>query len=1538
MSFSKSFVAAFFLFSATVFAQQSIVSKLGVKGVADSGGPGKANMLVKTDASGLIDDSFLPDPYTGHTRMDGRVYVSKSGHDGSSGQDGSVIQPYQTVRHALSELSSEDFMEVVLCSSPAVSDLADIEIKRGNITFSGVPGVSLPWVSSTNENLELTLNGVGIENFTAPTTSEERIAKVYLRNGGWIGNVANKASAKLRIFSDSSAETGCIPSDLLSGAPGIEFSVELDASDIGVDKSWWWGSSGGTVAEAIDRLGRRFLEGSEDGQLPVWTAGGWSWTSGYEPYEVTKTLILGLVDNMDFVDWTSLRNDYKTWANTMAWVSDQNFVTVSGLSGYDYVNRSDFNASSNALKAWVNENYYNKSSVVGAVLGSSALRTKIQDVSGPVATNVLWSLWPSEEEGEVVIPETALYNSFSSHVARIAIEVASSEPGSSASSGLSLDDVIPYDSSSTSTSKLYSVGTMNANFAKSAELTSVSNKVDDLHAYVHGSVADDIEGLQDDVENLGEAIDNIDAGLPASPIDGNPENGYQIDVFSLFPYSVLFSAGVTSKVYFVDKYATATNLDYARSITGLSVATNTGPNKRLVLSSGSFGDGFELYGAKDGGAGRLHLGAHTELYSQKSVNSYGGTSNTVAGGLVYIHSANGFCITNDEGGYIGTTLENGDLNIKHGGIIDISSTAGDVILNGDGGVFLGSGDTEMYVSADGIHLNPENGTSGVYIGNESLSNRFAFTNADRRAEYETFMFDSYGINLMYEGDSVDFDTHDVPTWKGSDLATVEYVDELVGASSSEMPGLVYDFDNDGNKWVVEYSGEDQHVVIPKYSGGNEVFGISATATGFGQVTSVLMLAKSVGIIEDNDGASSQLHSAFLENGNLQQFVWVNQHATFFAENDGAERHFFDRTLYDADGTDDDFVSGGAFCYCTNLHTFVAPWLKDIPTQCFQFTSNLVNVVVPSVENIGSGAFYESKIGKFVSHRIKKLYPGAFMRCGDLETVIMTSPVELESYAFENCGALDTVYMPCVKKIGYKAFAGCSSAYFGQDVVWPYLEEIGSRAFEPYGEGPGIGPGIDTTTLTIANARTILSLPVNIRQLYADSAEKVMTLCKHDSASSPKYVNLEVIKLGKIKKIPRYFAYNHPSLTRVILPSVEHVGRLAFSGCRNLAIVEMPNVISLESGVFRGDSMIKSAKFEKLRSAGGGAFSGTSISSATASTFPKLEICGPGLFSGCRSLQYITLPSARHIGHSLCGAKHANSFWYPVATNVRTISLPKAMTIGGSMAANCSNLVHFYAPNVVSMGGYMIANTPCNTSGSVYDPSDGTYRQYGLSFPSLQKCSTYAFAFATNATEFSAPGLASAGSCGRFLKSVTVEGTTTSVWTNWGGAWIGGAWTNIYVPSLPTYNSLMTRGSTSLSNFTYAGSFRSQSLPVFVDLDVERALDGDDDAIYDYTIKPYIGTSQWFTNSANYGVVLHMPKSNPKKPETLVVSFMALPGSSERIRFGVDNVSFPFSLENAPWELVHHTGDNYSNRNRTYEIEFKSPIGSDMWTYIRCTDF
>ncbi len=142
------------------------------------------------------------------------------------------------------------------------------------------------------------------------------------------------------------------------------------------------------------------------------------------------------------------------------------------------------------------------------------------------------------------------------------------------------------------------------------------------------------------------------------------------------------------------------------------------------------------------------------------------------------------------------------------------------------------------------------------------------------------------------------------------------------------------------------------------------------------------------------------------------------------------------------------IGSSAFYNCTSLTQVTMPdSITSIGNNAFYNVPAIFEANLPNLENLGSHAFYNTGITKFISSdKLVTIDAGAFSFCASLESVILSnSIININTSTFFGCTSLTQITIPdSVTSIGDNVFQGCTSL---ESITIPNsVTSIGERAF------------------------------------------------------------------------------------------------------------------------------------------------------------------------------------------------------------------------------------------------------------------------------------------------------------------------------------------------------------------------------------------------------------------------------------------------------------------------------------------------------------
>ena len=328
-------------------------------------------------------------------------------------------------------------------------------------------------------------------------------------------------------------------------------------------------------------------------------------------------------------------------------------------------------------------------------------------------------------------------------------------------------------------------------------------------------------------------------------------------------------------------------------------------------------------------------------------------------------------------------------------------------------------------------------------------------------------------------------------------------------------------------------------------------------------------------------------------------------------------------------------------------------VTSIGNWAFSNCSSLTSVTIGnSVTSIGEGAFWycSSLTSVTIPNSVTSIGDRAFYGCSSLTSLtIGESVTSIGNYAFYSCSKLSSIIIPnSVTSIGSYAFRNCSSLTF---VTIPNsVTSIESSAFSGCS-----------------------SLPVENNLRYADT-----------------YL---------VEAVDKTLS------TYSIKDGTKWIGNSAFSSCRSLASITIPNsVTSIGSWAFEGCSSLTSVTIpNSVTSIGSRAFYDcSSLTSVTINSNAVVNKDHPHYSNishifGSQVTEYIIGDAVKGIGE----------YAFSDSSSLTSITIPNSVTSIGNWAFfNCSSLTSVTIPNsVTSIGKYAFRN--CSSLTSVAIPNSVT---------------------------------------------------------------------------------------------------------------------------------------------------------------------------------------------------------------------------------------
>lgn len=447
---------------------------------------------------------------------------------------------------------------------------------------------------------------------------------------------------------------------------------------------------------------------------------------------------------------------------------------------------------------------------------------------------------------------------------------------------------------------------------------------------------------------------------------------------------------------------------------------------------------------------------------------------------------------------------------------------------------------------------------------------------------------------------------------------------------------------------------------------------------------------------------------------------------------------YDTTVVNADFPKVEWIGTNAFSNCTNLQTINFPKCRYIEYEAFVSCKKITEVSFPECETVYGRAFescwslttaYFPKATHFLSN--------AFSDCYNLTSIEAPLLERVDGCAFYECYKLSEVNFPLAKTIGSTweyatfAFTPLKSAYF------PLASFVCRNAFSgctslttanlanAYDIGSAVFKGctsLETVTFgaysysSIAYPSTLFSGCTNLKSIYVPSG----ALNYYQTSSWWSYWSDKIVPYDESDEYIYPYEYaNNTTITEIPLnkQNAKYLGYNAFLGCTNLKSVNLPNCVSVYSGVFSyhlkstieyvniGVSYLPNdnfMQFSKLREFHApnlrevsldGMFS--SCSNLEVAYLPNLSMLKGYVFYECTNLRSVNLDSVLEIP----------SKTFMDVSSLEVINLPACKTFAQDAFIQCYGLKTVSAPNLESWGASAFNACPIE---SVYIGSRVTY--------------------------------------------------------------------------------------------------------------------------------------------------------------------------------------------------------------------------------------
>lgn len=329
------------------------------------------------------------------------------------------------------------------------------------------------------------------------------------------------------------------------------------------------------------------------------------------------------------------------------------------------------------------------------------------------------------------------------------------------------------------------------------------------------------------------------------------------------------------------------------------------------------------------------------------------------------------------------------------------------------------------------------------------------------------------------------------------------------------------------------------------------------------------------------------------------------------------------------------IGAGAFSGCSNLTSVtIGNKVTSIGERVFSGCSGLTSVSIPnSVTSIGDDAFREcsSLTSVTIGNNVTSIGSCTFFGCSNLTSVVIGSGVtSISSIAFINTNLKKTIWLCNTPPSGYSSAKGVvnyvSNEGFNIDnkVVYPFLSSyfvVDGVVYVPVSPSDRTCDVVDCANdksmarvnigETVTNKGISLNvMNINTYSFYGNRYIKEVNVSSHGSIDNYAFedcAQLETVVLGK---------------------NVTSIGGNTFSNCTKLQNIVIPDAVtSIGFNAFQNCSAMTFAKIGSgVETIHDYAFSGCS-SLEQIQIGSKVKQISPYAFSGCTALPYVYIPKA-----------------------------------------------------------------------------------------------------------------------------------------------------------------------------------------------------------------------------------------------------------------------------------------------------------------------
>ncbi len=312
------------------------------------------------------------------------------------------------------------------------------------------------------------------------------------------------------------------------------------------------------------------------------------------------------------------------------------------------------------------------------------------------------------------------------------------------------------------------------------------------------------------------------------------------------------------------------------------------------------------------------------------------------------------------------------------------------------------------------------------------------------------------------------------------------------------------------------------------------------------------------------------------------------------------------------------IGDSAFSNCGLTSITIPGSVTSIGKFAFDGCTHLTSITIPdSVTSIGEAAFHGcfSLTSITIPDSVTSIGKYAFSDCESLTNITISDSVtSIGAYAFQYCSRLTSITIPdSVISIGEWAFRDCSG--LTSITIPKSVTSIGNDAFY----------GCNNLTVYLESGSTLTSNDLGVDE------SKIVSYWNEDNLTWKLYEDgtLTISGTGAMKDYDIYGnrspVYSNLKVKKIVIEDgVTSIGNSAFSNCRSLTSITIPNsVTSIEDYAFENCSLTNITIPDSVTSIGNYAFS--HCFSLTSITIPdSVTSIGTSAFDSCSSLKTISL--------------------------------------------------------------------------------------------------------------------------------------------------------------------------------------------------------------------------------------------------------------------------------------------------------------------------